>query len=424
METIKASPTKEFFINMLTRDVVLDRAILDLIDNSVDAAHKLGDLSTKRIEVDISNDQFSIKDNCGGIDKDTAKEYAFRLGRSKDSPESPSSVGQFGVGMKRALFKMGKSFEVRSLTNEESFVVDVDVDTWLEEADEWEFKLQDIERNDPTVGTYITVNDLYEGVSEQFGLETFVRSVIDDIGKAHFRALGEGLSISVNQQEVSSSSIEIIKTDQLSPIGKEIVVDDVSVKIIAGVSTRELHNAGWYVVCNGRLIAEADTSSVTGWNVDGVRRYHPDFAYFKGLVELESEDASKLPWTTTKTGIDVDNSIYRRVLSEMKPVMREVMSFLSERAKEDKDFRDEKITERPLNDAIEEGGFCDTYDIEEFSTSFQRPDSTKSINPDPLTTIQYKMPASKVDLVKSSLGVSSNRELGVETFQYYLVDGE
>ena len=35
---IKASPTKEFFISMLTRDISTDRAILDLIDNSIDAA--------------------------------------------------------------------------------------------------------------------------------------------------------------------------------------------------------------------------------------------------------------------------------------------------------------------------------------------------------------------------------------------------
>ncbi|EAM7300406.1 ATP-binding protein, partial [Salmonella enterica] len=39
-KTIDASPTKEFFIDMLTRDIALDRSLLDLIDNSVDAARE------------------------------------------------------------------------------------------------------------------------------------------------------------------------------------------------------------------------------------------------------------------------------------------------------------------------------------------------------------------------------------------------
>jgi hypothetical protein len=33
---IKASPTKEFFIYMLVKDIPLNRAIIDLVDNSVD----------------------------------------------------------------------------------------------------------------------------------------------------------------------------------------------------------------------------------------------------------------------------------------------------------------------------------------------------------------------------------------------------
>jgi len=33
---IDASPTKDFFVSMLTRDISLDDAILDLLDNCVD----------------------------------------------------------------------------------------------------------------------------------------------------------------------------------------------------------------------------------------------------------------------------------------------------------------------------------------------------------------------------------------------------
>jgi hypothetical protein len=38
---IDAEPTKAFFIDMLTRDIPLDQAILDLVDNCVDGAKAL-----------------------------------------------------------------------------------------------------------------------------------------------------------------------------------------------------------------------------------------------------------------------------------------------------------------------------------------------------------------------------------------------
>ena len=41
METkmIKANPTREFFVNMLVRDILLKQAIIELIDNSIDGAN-------------------------------------------------------------------------------------------------------------------------------------------------------------------------------------------------------------------------------------------------------------------------------------------------------------------------------------------------------------------------------------------------
>ena len=38
---VNANPTKEFFISMLTRDIDIKAAILELIDNSIDGAKRL-----------------------------------------------------------------------------------------------------------------------------------------------------------------------------------------------------------------------------------------------------------------------------------------------------------------------------------------------------------------------------------------------
>src|SRR5256885_1211135 len=115
-DEINARPTKSFFVDMLVRDIPLEQAVLDLVDNSVDSAKQSNsnDFNGRHVKIDITPQIFGILDNCGGFSKDLAKKYAFRFGRIPQTPRTPHSIGQFGVGMKRALFKFGKHFLVRS----------------------------------------------------------------------------------------------------------------------------------------------------------------------------------------------------------------------------------------------------------------------------------------------------------------------
>ncbi|MGI2144023.1 ATP-binding protein [Shewanella frigidimarina] len=140
-EKIDASPTKEFFIDMLVRDIDLDRAILDLIDNSVDAWVENRSDDNKFIKINFDSNQFIIHDNCGGMDFELAKTYAFRFGRPKERATTPNSVGQFGVGMKRTLFKLGKSFKIVSRKDDKCFQVSVDVNNW-KSSDTWNFDIE------------------------------------------------------------------------------------------------------------------------------------------------------------------------------------------------------------------------------------------------------------------------------------------
>jgi hypothetical protein len=123
---IDAYPTKELFVYMLVRDIPLNRAILDLLDNSVDGAHRLqqnNDYSNLNIRIEFDNNKFRIADNCGGIDIKVAREYAFCFGKPEGADITLGSIGRFGVGMKRTLFKLGKKFKVISKTTTSSFVV-------------------------------------------------------------------------------------------------------------------------------------------------------------------------------------------------------------------------------------------------------------------------------------------------------------
>ena len=114
---IDAEPTKAFFVEMLTKDIGLEQAVLDLVDNSVDGAKALkGDnpllpFEGREIQIMISKEKFEIFDNCGGFDSEAARTYAFRFGRPQGGQNrTPHSIGQFGVGMKRSLFKFGNRF--------------------------------------------------------------------------------------------------------------------------------------------------------------------------------------------------------------------------------------------------------------------------------------------------------------------------
>ncbi len=98
---------------MLPRDIKLEDAILDLIDNCVDGAMRQQKSKLKQktpfkgyfAKLRLSADGFEITDNCGGIPKDYVEE-AFSLGRPKvDKDKDLPTIGMYGIGMKRAVFK-------------------------------------------------------------------------------------------------------------------------------------------------------------------------------------------------------------------------------------------------------------------------------------------------------------------------------
>src|ERR1051325_5693373 len=170
---IVASPTKAFFVRMLTRDIDLRYAILDLLDNCVDGIVRTLHKNKGKAKVDaatpytgfhayitVNSKKFAIEDNCGGIPRDIAIKSAFRLGRPTDIElENRETVGVYGIGMKRAIFKLGRKATVISEHRGAAFRVKITPE-WLEQDENWKLDLEDI---DPTGtdGTRIEVTDLY-----------------------------------------------------------------------------------------------------------------------------------------------------------------------------------------------------------------------------------------------------------------------
>ena len=134
-----ASPTKQFFVSMLTRDIELRDALLDLLDNCVDGILRSAkpDQSVAKpyagfqATIIMAKDHFQILDNCGGIPIETAKKYAFAMGKPEGANDEGTSatVGMYGIGMKRAIFKLGKDALVESW-NDDGFTVEFTSD-WM-----------------------------------------------------------------------------------------------------------------------------------------------------------------------------------------------------------------------------------------------------------------------------------------------------
>ncbi len=201
---INGSPTKEFFISMLVKDITLRDAIGDLIDNSVDGAKRSApnssDLSSFWIKINADKTKFELKDNCGGIECNVARDYAFRFGRPNDYKLDANSIGQFGIGMKRAFFKIGEEIHILSVAKNSEFEMHIDVPRWKDSFKDWNFAFDsfnetNISNTIDKTQISIVVSKLSDDSIQSFENETFYNALKNEISKEHLYALNRGLSI-------------------------------------------------------------------------------------------------------------------------------------------------------------------------------------------------------------------------------------
>jgi hypothetical protein len=437
-KTFNAEPTKEFFISMLVRDINLRDAIGDLVDNCIDGALNLREdrnFSGLFIHITIDEDHFKISDNCGGIDFETAKSYAFRFGRPEEVKETKYSIGQFGIGMKRALFKMGNEFTVNSKATDNSFKMNVDVREWSKNEDDWSFPYQEKEEFDPPIsvedtGTTIYVNALNEDVKSAFADTIFKQTLQNELELDQLYNINRGLKITFNDIVLKAKRLKFDISEKFK-IGhwEENFANGVKVKLMVGVSESNQDLGGWYIFCNDRLIVGPETTELTGWTgrgKGGVANYHHQYYRFRGYAFFSSEDSEKLPWNTTKTGMNPDSPIFKSVRGQMIEMMKSVINgFLNPLKKENEsDYSGEKV----LNSALEDThqiNIATTKNIEQFfaedkSFTHPVPDTSRSRVPEGDTRIKYSADKHMVNKAKKVLKVNTNAEVGSLSFMYFV----
>jgi hypothetical protein len=438
MDNIQGNPTKTFFIEMITRDISIKDAILDLLDNSIDGANRLNPDSYEGLYVDITinESEFIVKDNCGGFSLDTAKKYAFRFGRPDDAPKTDGSVGRFGVGMKRALFKIGQKFEVESKSANDHFQIDVDVKEWKEnkkiikleddtqiEEEDWSFKSNSITESTTNLtenGTYIRVENLIKEVASTFSEDSFLTNLQSEIERLLNFSLEKGIAIILNGVKLEKKGI-VIFNDQSKPYIFEGKIGNVSFKVVAGLSyVGDPSSSGWYIYCNDRLVLESDTSEITGWNYGGIPKFHTDYVMFKGVVFLDSEETIDLPLTTTKKGIDATSEVYKHVLFYMREGLSYILSFLKKIRK----FGDEANNYRKLLGEQEDKiSVIELKDLKEYEAQvFTEPsiDMDLVAEKNEWCRISFSALRETADLAKKHSETNSYKQLGEYIFDYYL----
>ncbi|KTR41664.1 hypothetical protein NS263_04085 [Curtobacterium oceanosedimentum] len=453
------------FIDVLIRDVSLIPAILDLVDNSVDSANALlravsaqqtagggPELEPLWIEIVATPDRFEVRDNCEGIAVGAAENYVFALGRPADAPENQAAgtIGRFGVGMKRTLFKIAKRFTVHSSTHDSTFRVDLDVDDWMDkrtddDRDDWFIQLDVLEHpSEAARGTTISVEQLQPWVAAAFDDGKTLNRLREELRSRHRMAIEQGIRISLNGKLLKPLPSQVSLGDEIAPAHRAFTVagDEglpIDVRIFAGLVKAATHRgmdeepedgkeaeraAGWYVFGNGRLIVGPDRSDLTGWGGGrDLPRYHNQYSRFRGYVLMEAEDVRALPWTTDKTDIEPDQAAWVKIRREMVDAGREVIGHLNAIKRET--GAPTEITHRPLSAALESAG-TKTVTISEIAPTLTEDQRAKAPaeNPDARPRegirIAYAVDEDEYTEVASGLDVDTKKAVGERTFSYYL----
>ena len=217
-------PRKALFILAITKDIMLDSAICDLIDNSINAAKKLSKFkSLKGYRVDLyigqkNNDKydFVIKDNCGGIKREDAKNRAFTLGNDFID----NKLG-FGIGMKRAIFKLADEFLLESYTLDDKFKIQMDVNKWAKKP-RWKTPIKENNSKESLEpGVVISISKLNNKIEAELLSKEFERRLINTIKinfefilEAGFEIYFKGEKIQLDYKSNLSNWKETIKNKE------------------------------------------------------------------------------------------------------------------------------------------------------------------------------------------------------------------
>ena len=433
MDTVNAYPTKQFFLEMFTRDISLEDCVLDLIDNSIDSLIRLRNLDIEEqvfgewnhaetpahVTIKFDRTEFRIEDNCGGISRTDAENDVFCFGHRNGHR---GTLGVYGIGLKRAIFKIGDYIEVESRRPEGNFKVIVDVPKWAaqksETYDDWRFPIVSLpgKTSADRAGTKITITKLHKPVLTRLEAGS-VELLGGKVAQAYSVFLERNVQVSINGSRVKRHPIPWGGADDVDS-GKD-GFEDGGVKVIlrAALAPRDqwvTESAGWYVLCNGRMVVSADRTELTGWG-DGGAGFHSKYRGFVGVALFLSADPFELPWTTSKRGLNREARVFQIARNRMRRVARPVLSFLNKLYPSDPP---EAAPQRALTETLKSIDF--QKDLRDRTTADFR--FKRTAEPPKTRRVIYEAEVKDLERVRKRLRQAnlSPSAIGKHTFNYFL----
>jgi len=346
---VDTSPTKIAVVESLTGDATVEECVLDLIDNSVDGARNTlfrddvaspseglpESYSSYAVEIRLSGQKFSLSDNCGGISQEKLANTALRFG---EPSRHELGIGLYGIGLNRAIFRLGRRSLLKTDDGESQSELLLDVDAYLANSD-WTLPAQRRQSRGGN-GSSIEVTRLSPEASTLFSDSAWIDGLRQTIGEYYAHYIDKGFVIRVNGTPVVAKPVELRENGPFPEKYKAFrTAGGVSVHVRCGQHGEHRFNGepgydpdknkqltrefGWTVTCNDRSVVAHDTTYRTGWDT----KFHSEFYGFCGEVQFISRDPSQLPWDTTKSDVDLHNSAYQQALTEMKRFAAEWRKF-------------------------------------------------------------------------------------------------
>jgi len=446
-DTAQSYVTKSFLIDIITRDIGILDAILELVDNSLDRVVEIHKIDVTKslteeynfasslvlpeaitININISDDEFTIEDNCGGITRADIEKEVFVFGLPKEGLKY-TGLSAFGIGMKRAFFKLGRYVKLQTWAGEkDKTVIDWNIDEWMKKRyeekkgyEDWDIPFSDIKASElhfnyELPGTIIKIGKLNSSVKTRFGQTEFVTNLKNRLKASYALFLKSGIKLILNGEELSYALPSFFTSEEINYTSKYWKIEDVDVRIIAGITPFDDRvPRGWYVFCNGRMVLDGDKTQLTGWGTH-LPLFHPKFNHFLGFVSFSSANVKILPWSSTKWGVELDSPVYMNALEEMRIQAIPILNFL-DRWKDIKDDDESSVT--ALRELLGEGKTTSVFASAKVETNFvftnkkERPDVTK---------ITFIKDRELVQRVKNALGNPKmrNSSVGEMVFDYYV----
>lgn len=309
--SINATPNKRLFLSIIA-DYDLNRAICELVDNSLDVWVRNG--KTQQIQVDIDIDcrqQFiRVSDNAGGVPK---HELHNIVGPGQTSAVSTDqTIGIFGVGSKRAVVALSQDIKIKTRHGKDkTYQVDI-ADAWLK-SDSWDipaYEIDNIKENSTIIELQMLRMNIDASAIEHLKIhlcETY----------AHYLK-ESNICIRVNTHPLKA----VFFTNWAYPPGFEprryfgdLQLDNGRTIKIEGLAGLILESSpaggeyGVYFYCNDRLIVKGLKTYEVGFTKGLAGQPHPKVSITRVIVSLHG-DAGSMPWNSSKSDISTNHQVF------------------------------------------------------------------------------------------------------------------